>query len=143
MDAKLLRQLLLCLNKNAFSKFVFELWNLNTYSNNEGFQNVEALDDNFYEQHFALFSASGHVYDYQGYNLIIPFFMLLELLVNTQNFSLNEPLIVNNLIKYKKKIDERESSWQFWTDGQYIMPNVAFVTNFAGINEDVYVDSNI
>src|SRR4030042_54030 len=143
MDLQLIKQLLVCLNKKAFSQFIFELWNLDTYSSNKGFKKLKVLRDGYYEQHYVERSKSNGLYDYQGYNLIIPFFIPLELLLSTEDLIFDEPILVNNLKRYKKTMRNRESRWFFPVDGEYIMPNFAFVTNFAGIEKDIYVGQMI
>ncbi len=142
MDKELLRQLLLCLNKKAFSRFIYELWDLNTYSTDKGFKKVR-VRNNYFEQHLAKWSETPSAYDFQAYDLIVPFFMPLELLLKTQDISFIEPTLRNSLKRYSKKIDDRKGSWFFPVDGQYIESNIAFVTNFSGIDKDTYVDQII
>jgi hypothetical protein len=138
-----IKQLLACLNKQAFTRFIYELWKLGNYSSNDGFSKIKTLKNGYYEQHYARRSVSNGLNDFQGYNLIIPFFTPLEILLNKENFCLGEPTLMSNLEHYKLITQDRESRWFFPVDGNYMMPEVSFVTNFTGFDRTFYVDQLI
>lgn len=140
MDSQLVKQLLACLNKKAFTQFVFEFCNLNTFSSDKGFNKLRVLKNEYFEEHYATLPSSGSIYECQGYNLIIPFFIPLELLLRADDLSFIEPNLVNKLKNYKNTMRNREARWFFPVDGNYIMPNISFITNFAGIDENIYID---
>ena len=68
----------------------------------------------------------------------MPFFIPLEILLCTKDISVDEPELVNSLRRFKRRMKNRERRWFFPVDGQFIDPGISFVTNFVGIDKDIY-----
>ena len=141
MDLNLLKRILSTFNKHSFSLFIYELWKLRDYEDDYKYQKTYLLKEigkNVYEQHFWGRENQEGIYDIQGFHLIIPFFQPIELFNNIEKINFTDLKLIEILKKYKKIMDDREADWQFWTDGNYIMPNFYFVTNFEGIEKKIY-----
>lgn len=139
MNKQFLKKILSTLDREAFSEFISELWKLDDVSTDFDYRKTKAIKHEMFEQHY--WGKDGHkgIPDYQGYNLIIPFFQPIELFSDIAENSLINSELINQLKYYKRKINDRGSSWQFWTDGQYNMPRISFVTNFEGIEENFFL----
>jgi hypothetical protein len=141
MDEQLLKQLISQMNKKTFSKFVFELWGLLNYDVEPDFVKLRPLKNNkdVFEQHFRRQIDDDDNF-WHGYSLILPFFFPLELFVNTEDFNFCDQDFVHILKSYKKTMDNRISKWFFPVDGNFVEPNISFVTNFEGYQSDIYFD---
>lgn len=135
MDIELVKSLLPCMGKNTFLKFIYELWSIESGLVLNEVRELREVGNNIYEQEY--YEKKLDV-KWHGYNLIVPFFIPIELFVQNQDVSFIDENIIIALKKYKRLIKSRESSWQFWMDGNYAKPNIYFVTNFEGIEEDMY-----
>ncbi len=138
MNEQLLKKILSTLNRTAFSTFIYELWKLLDISTDFDYRKTKSIKYEMFEQHY--WGKNGHrgIPGYQGYNLIIPFFHPIELFSDISESSLVNSELINKLKYYERKIDNRGSRWQFWTDGQYNMPIISFVTNFEGVDETFF-----
>lgn len=143
MNEQLVKQIISTLDRNAFSMFIFELWKLKDYSKDLEFQKTKLIGNHIYEQHYWEKLSNPGVLEHQGYNLILPFFQPLELFEDITEKSFSDFDLIKKLKNYKSRITRRENSWQYWTDGQYHMPLISFVTNFEGIDKNIYFDSII
>ncbi|MEJ7671701.1 MAG: hypothetical protein WKF59_03100 [Chitinophagaceae bacterium] len=75
----------------------------------------------------------------QGYNFIIPFYEPLELFENSEHIKFqNNSRILSSLKKYNLRLQERIDNWNIFIDGEYLIPQIAFVTNAAGFNFNFY-----
>jgi len=141
MEIQLAKQILSTFNKDIYIKFVYELWKILDYESNERTQKIHFLpeigNDIFELQHI-----EGHpgLPSKQGFNLIIPFFQPIELFNNNKTLNFIDDLLIAKLKKYKKRIDARLSEWQFWTHGDYFMPDLMFFTNYEGYEMSYYQD---
>lgn len=146
MELQTIKDIISSLNRDAFSKLTLELWRLLDCSNDYEYKKTSLINEmgnDVYEQHFWTRESRHGVYDRQGYHLIIPYFQPIELFTNINDNSFTTPEIINKLNKYKAITEERTSSWQFWTDGDYVMPYISFFTNFKGIEKDFYLNTII
>lgn len=138
IDESFIKQFLKNLDKNSFINYIFELFKLNDFEGKYGVKRktyfLEECNDSVIEQNF-LERNPEHI---QGHNLYIPFFYPIELLEDISILNIDFSQIDKTLKYCKKIIEERESSWQFWTDGNYMMPNIAFITNYLGLDEAKY-----
>lgn len=141
MEIQLAKQVISTFNKDIYAKFVHELWKILDYESNERTQKIHRLpeigNDIFELQHI-----EGHpgLPSKQGFNLIIPFFQPIELFNNNKTLNFIDDLLSSKLKKYKKRIEERISDWQFWTHGDYWMPDLMFFTNYEGYEKSYYQD---
>ncbi|OFX56970.1 MAG: hypothetical protein A2046_05400 [Bacteroidetes bacterium GWA2_30_7] len=139
MELQLAKQILSTFNKETFISFVYEMWkilDIETTERTHKISNIPEIGNDIFEiQHI-----EGHpaLPAKQGFNLIIPFFQPIELFDNNKTINLIDNILRIKLEKYKSKIEERLSDWQFWTNGDYIMPNIMFFTNFEGYKEKFY-----
>ncbi len=125
------------LDKSSFTKFTLELFGQTDFSLNferqktyyiKKFRN-EIIEQNYIDRKKQYC---------QGYDLIIPFLEPYDLFKNIGNLKVDFPDL-NQLFKYYKyKVNRRISSWQFWTDGEYVIPNIKFITNYSGLDENIY-----
>jgi hypothetical protein len=143
MNELLVKQILSTLNRDAFLKFIYELWKLKDISTDLEYQKTKPIKSDLFEQYYWGKTNKNGIYDYQGYNLIVPFFQPIELFSEVSERNLVDTDLIKKLKRYNSKIVNRESSWQFWTDGRYNMPRISFVTNFEGIDKDFYFDNII
>lgn len=140
MNEQLVRQILSTLNRDAFSMFIYELWKLGDFSTDLKYQKTSSIGSDIYEQHYWDKLSNPGVYENQGYNVIIPFFQPIELFRRISENSITDHNLIKKLKNYKSKITRRENRWQFWTDGEYHMPMISFVTNFEGVDKNYYYD---
>jgi hypothetical protein len=134
MNEKFLKQILSTLDCDAFSKYIFELWKLENSSEANNYIEIESLPKigkGVLEQYF-------YKNDFAGYHLIIPFYLPLELFQAPDDIGVASPELLSGLKKYKRAMKRRIDEWQFWTHGNYILPYFKFVTNFSGLDEEVY-----
>jgi hypothetical protein len=143
MNDLLVKKILSTLNRDAFLKFIYELWKLTDISTDLEHRKTSPIKYDLFEQHYWGKTNKRGIYDYQGYNLIVPFFQPIELFSEISERNIANTDLIKKLKKYKSKVTNRESSWQFWTDGQYNMPRISFVTNFEGIDKNFYLDKII
>jgi hypothetical protein len=139
LNKLLLKKLLSCFDKNSFSDFTFKLWELENQNDAEYYVNTEKLENEFqtsFEQ--VLIKYNGKEKEYQHYNLILPFYEPLEFFIKNDHIKIADSPYFKILKKYKARIIERMSSWNFTVDGAYSYPTIAFVSNIAGLEEEDY-----
>ena len=134
MDTKLVKQFLSQLNNESFKRFIYELWNLDNDNLQHKKLRYTRFDKNIIEEEYTK-SEDGNLF--HGYYLIIPFLFPIEVFDNA-NIDFLDPYFMSNLKKYKRTIKNREQSWFFPTDGNYIEPGFSFITNFEGIDTNIY-----
>ena len=143
MNTSILKILINSLNRKAFIEYVYQLWLLQNNPDESDYRKTKPLsdlgDEVFEQHHYRKYKGKG-LFEAQGYNLIIPYFYPIELFSNLENIQISFPYFKNVLKKYKDKVDERESEWQYWTDGNYIIPLISFMTNFVDVSRDIYFD---
>jgi hypothetical protein len=134
MNDKFLKQILSTLDCDAFSKYVFELWKLENSSEANNYIEIEPLPkigEGVLEQYF-------YQDDFAGYHLIIPFYLPLELFQAPEDVGVANPELLSGLKRYKRIMKQRIDEWKFWINGNYTLPYFKFVTNFSGLEEEVY-----
>ena len=134
MNENLLKQILSILDRNAFSRFIFELWKLEDSYEANNYIKTESLPkiaDGVLEQYF-------YHDDFAGYHLIFPFYLPLELFHSPEDIGVINPELLTGLKRYRRIMRQRINDWQFWTDGNYTLPYFKFVTNFSGLEDEVY-----
>ena len=141
METQLAKQILSTFNKELYIRYVYELWKILDYESNDRIQKIHLLPD-IGSDIFELQHIESHpsLPSKQGFNLIIPFFQPIELFNNNKTLNFIDDLLIAKLKKYKKRIEERLSEWQFWTDGDYFIPDLMFFTNYEGYGMDYYAD---
>jgi hypothetical protein len=142
MEENLLRNIITSLNKAAFSKFIYDLWCFKDSSvglESSKTYSLPKIGDNIFEHYQTQYTTKEKIMiDRQIYNLVIPFFYPLDLFNNPNSIIINDTQTLQYLKKYKRIVDKRHSSWFYPTDGMYYIPNIAFITNYSGLHEDVY-----
>jgi hypothetical protein len=140
-----LRNIITSLNKPTFLKFIYDLWSFDDSTNE--FETIRTyhlpeIGNNIFEHHTTRYTTKEKILiDKQIYSFIIPFFYPLELF-NSINI-INESQLLQYLKKYKQIVNKREISWFYPTDGEYYIPNIAFVSNYSSTNRDIYFDTII
>ncbi|OFX34295.1 MAG: hypothetical protein A2X08_17265 [Bacteroidetes bacterium GWA2_32_17] len=139
IDKDSIKLMLSRLDKSAFTKFIFELFGQSDFDKDYEHQKtyyLKKFGENIIEQNY-IDRKEQHS---QGYKLIIPFFEPFDLFKNIENSNVgfNE---MKQLFKYYKRItNNRYAGWRFWVDGNYNMPDIKFVTNYSGFDENIYQD---
>lgn len=140
MNESLVKQIISTLDRNAFSKFIYELWKIEDYSNDLNYQKTKLIGENIFQQHYWEKSSNLGVYEHQGYNLIIPFFQPIELFSNPSENLFSDTYFIRKLKNYKRRITRTKHSWVYALDGMYHIPLISFVTNFEGLDGNLYFD---
>ena len=147
MDEMILKNIIASLNKPAFSRFVYNLWYLkksNIEIESVKTQYLPKIGNNIFEHHKIKYTTQDKILiNKQIYTLVIPFFYPIELFHNIENIKIVDTVLLQYLKKYKRITDKRHSSWLWTVDGNYYIPNIAFVSNYLGLNEDIYQDKII
>jgi len=143
MNSDILKILLNSLDREAFSRFIYELWHQD--DKNDGLTIRETyplieISEELFEHNYIQRPSKNSANEYQGFDLIVPYFCPFELFNSPSDILIYHPELKKTLIKYKRLIDERLSEWQFWTDGNYVIPNIKFVTNYANLPHSFYFD---
>lgn len=143
MNSSTLKILINSLNRKGFIEYIYQLWCLLNNSDESDFTKTKPMSefggDVFEQHHYRKYNGVG-IPEQQGYNLIIPYFYPVELFSELENINISFPYFKTILKRYKQIMNDRESEWQFWTDGNYIMPLISFMTNFVDIPHDTYSD---
>jgi hypothetical protein len=128
------------LDKPSFTKFSFELFGQTDFNKFYEYQKtyfIKKFGENIIEQHYQERKEQRR----QGYDLIIPFLEPFDLFKNIRNIDIEIPEL-NQLFKYyTNKVNRRRSKWQFWTDGEYVIPSIKFITNYSGLDENQYEEN--
>lgn len=146
MQSVLAKQILSTFNKKCFSRFTLELWKLldiNEVCRYQKTYEVPEIGENVFEQHFWEKKNPLSIISKQGYHAIMPFFQPIEIFKETKALNYFDTHLIDILEKYKTRVDKIISSWQYWTDGEYIAPNLMFVTNFENIEKEFYINQII
>lgn len=141
----MLKNLLSCLNKHAFTKYIYGFYKLDDGikdSKTDGLipYTVETVDlsekcgDYVFEQHHC------NPPEFQSFTGLFIYTEPIDLFYSLSGVDIATPSIVKSLKKYKKIIREREESWFYPQDGMYTVPHIAFITNYSDINKDDYND---
>ena len=140
MDNSFAKNIISTFNCDTFSKFIFELWShknaaeINTCIETKY---INKLGNLSFESKKTIYTTNDKVLiDKQIFDLVIPVFEPFETL-NSINQIIEEN-IKTTLRKYHKIVDNRRLSWFWACDGMYYLLNVAFVTNYQGIEYDKY-----
>jgi hypothetical protein len=140
MEENLLRNIITSLNKPAFSKFMYDLWYFK--DSKCEFETAKTyylpkVGNDIFEHHKTKYTTKEKILiENQIYTVIVPFFYPVELFNNIN--LINNQQLLPCLKKYKRIVDKREASWFYPADGMYYIPNVAFVSNYSGLNENTY-----
>lgn len=135
----LLKNLLSSLSKDAFGRFVFELWKLKNIDTDKEYRDIyplPRLDKNLFESYSVRYSGE----PLHCYNLIIPFFCPIELFsrkVDLKPFLQREYQIIT---KYTKRTKRRWKTWNIHTKGDFVLPDISFVTNYSELKKQQYFD---
>lgn len=127
------------LDKPAFTKFTFELFGQTDFSKDYERQKtyyIKKFGENIIEQNY-IDRKKQHC---QGYNLIIPFLEPFDLFKNINNLDVGIPEMKQLFKFYEKKVNKRLASWQFWTEGDYMIPAIKIITNYSGFGNNIYED---
>lgn len=137
IDQNTLKLVLSRLDKPSYIKFIFELFGQHDFNENYERQTtyyLEKFEDKFIEQNY-VHRKEGHK---QGFNLTIPYFEPFDLFKTFGNLNIGDEKLKNLFGFYKRRVAKMTSNWQFWTDGDYMMPFIKFITNYSGIDEKIY-----
>ena len=141
MDVAMLKDAISLLNNGAFFDFITKLWTADDCDSENTFTKTSKLPrvgKHALEQYTYTRNDEGDKEQY--YNLILPFLWPIELIVNS-NLNL-ESLIDAELSipleKYRRLLQKRTNNWYWPQDGEYCLPNIAFVTNLSGVNRKHY-----
>jgi hypothetical protein len=141
----MLKNLLGCLNRHAFTKYVYSLYKLDDGikdSKTDGLipYTVETVDlsetcgDYVFEKHHC------NPPEFQSFTGLFIYTEPIDLFYRLSDVDIATPSIVKSLKKYKKIFREREESWFYPQDGELSVPQIAFITNYSDISKDDYND---
>jgi hypothetical protein len=149
MQTELIRSILQSMNWHSFSDYVFELLSLRDLDDNSPL-NVKSsiklhewrstkdlsntIAEGTLEQHYQ------RGFDVGGYSVFFIQPLPIDLFDFPLKGTLSDPLFRKKLKKYKTYSDRRLAGWQFWTDGDHMMEQVAVVSNTSGLSEQYYQD---
>jgi len=142
MNNALLKDLLATFNRDTFSKFIFNFWKLHDSENEHRIGEtcyLPKIGDNIFETKTIKYIESNTAIDSQNFNLVIPFFYPSELF-NKNDKIFQDPTLLSNLKKYKRLINKRVTEWYWPQDGQYNMPIISFVSNYSGLEKEIYFE---
>lgn len=142
-NQKMLRNILSCLNRYAFTKYVFSLYKLDdgikdaktrevTPDTIETVDLSETFGTYVFEQHH------NNCPEFQSFTGIFIYTEPIDLFYKLSDVDIATPAIVKSIRKYKKMIKQREESWFYPQDGDFAVPQIAFVTNYSNIPRDDY-----
>lgn len=142
-NSRLLKNILSCLNRHAFTKYVFGLYKLDDGIRDakaEGLipYTVETVDlsdtcgEYVFEQHHC------NIPEFQSFAGIFLYTEPIDLFYRLSDVNIATPSIVHNLYRYKALVESRIENWFFPQDGEFAVPKIAFVTNYSDIDQDDY-----
>ena len=108
MNNDVLKTLLNGLDREAFVRFVYELWHQDDKDDGLTIRDTYPLVDigeDILEHNYIQRPSKNSANEYQGFDLILPYFFPLELFNNPSDVSLDHPSLKTTLIKYKRLID--------------------------------------
>lgn len=129
------------LNRDSFNQFIFDMWEVDNKDNPKGFIGLKRkprLGPGVIEQHFIYRDNPRGANSYQGFNLIVPFFQPIELLLRTED--VNALLYKEHLIikKFDRTLKRRIKNWYGPQDGSFCASSIYFVSNLFGIEKEIY-----
>lgn len=146
MDNQLLKNILTTFDQYAFSEYIYEFWKLENAETDDYYRKTYPIPDignGILEQNYIKRIDANSSREYQGFNLIIPYYAPYDVFKQINFNEQVDPYLINILRKYKRRIDKRIEDWYWPQDGEYIMPTIALATNYCDINRDIYFEEII
>jgi hypothetical protein len=144
MEDSILKNIITSFDKDAFSKFIYDLWSFKASDTDTEMTQtyyLPQIGNGIFEHYKTEYTTKEKIMTgKQIYTLIFPFFYPLELFKETNTVKIHDNQLLQCLKKYQQIVFERHSAWFYPTDGMYYMPNIAFISNFAGLSENTYQD---
>lgn len=138
-----LSDILSSLNRDSFNQFIFDMWEVDNKQTTKDFiesKSKPRLGSGVIEQHFIHWDNPQSAKSYQGFNLVVPFFQPLELLLQTKDVKTllhKESMIIK---KFERSLKRRIKDWYWPQDGEFVSSNIYFVSNLIGIKKEAYHD---
>ena len=137
MKINQIKQILTTLDRNTFERFVFEFFSSDDGEKKDMTQKTNIIENGLFEQLKVGWSNIMYSNRFKSYNYILPFYYPLELFKNLSSISLINSEVLNKLKKTQFILEQRKKNWTYW-DGKYEPPDIAFITNFEGLETNVY-----
>lgn len=131
------------LDREAFNRFIFNMWstdNASTEISHIELCKVPELGKNVLEQRKMFRESIDSSTSRQQFNLIVPFFQPIELLLAEGDLHLFLNRERDTLKEYNKLLKKRTENWFFPQDGEFNRPNILFVSNIGGLERQLYFD---
>lgn len=138
-----LRNILSCLNRHAFSRYVFSLFRLE-----DGIKDTKSSDSPPYLLKTADLSETCGKYvfeqhhhkphEFQAFTGIFIYTEPIDLFYGLSDIDIATPGILKSIEAYKHIMDERTASWFYPQDGEFGVPHIVFATNYSNINKNDY-----
>ncbi|MEX0967651.1 MAG: Shedu anti-phage system protein SduA domain-containing protein [Bacteroidia bacterium] len=132
------------LSRDAFEDFIFRLWSVDNVHIETSYvhtNRLDGIDKKVYEQHSITWEDPKDSKSYQSFNLIVPFFKPLDLLLTSKSIHSDFKEERKILYSYKRILDKRMQEWFLPQDGEFCLPNIYFVSNISGIRKEEYFDN--
>jgi hypothetical protein len=139
-----LRRILSSLNKDSFNHLIYEMWrtdNVDQETSHVSLKKMPRLGDGVFEQRKIRWEDPGGAKSAQAFNLVVPFYTPIELLLSTSDIKLSLTREAEIARRYNLSIKRRSRSWYWPQDGQFSFPRVQFVSNISGIDKQDYLDN--